>query len=112
MAAAAAPAAAPGGPGRPTGPLKDMQQQVGQAASTDKRLQELSSEVLGKARLTERSTQAPRQELLAETADPWTQDSRLHQHHQPPPLESSLAVAAEGGGGGGGGGDGGGGCDD
>lgn len=51
--------------------------------SKDKKLQELSSEVLGKERMLEASTHAPRQELLAETAHIMEKDSSLDLRTQP-----------------------------
>merc|ERR1712048_1040676 len=45
--------------------------------------QEMSSEVFGKARLTEASTRVPRQELLAETAHVLGKDSSFDYSPQP-----------------------------
>lgn len=45
--------------------------------------QELSSEVLGKDRMTEPSTTCPKQDLLADTANLLNCDSVVHRHSQP-----------------------------
>jgi hypothetical protein len=54
-----------------------------EVAHKEMKRQELSSEVFGKERMLEPSTQAPRQELLAETAHIMEKDSHFDVRHQP-----------------------------